>query len=75
MALDNLNLEIERRAAISGSYIEAIKDFCEEKEIYDFEDVTEQLDPILIKKIETEFIKKNYFRDKKIVHHTDTFFD
>jgi hypothetical protein len=62
---DKLNIEIETRALQEGSYIEAIKDFCEEKEIYDYQDITILLHPIIINKLKAEFINKNYFKDKK----------
>ena len=60
-----LDIEIEQRA-IKVGYMQAIIDFCEEKEIYDYEDVTEQLSDVLINKIKLEARKKNYFPDKKI---------
>lgn len=71
--LDNLSKEIELRALQEGSYIEAIKDYCELHEILDFEDVTEQLHPNVIDKIKAEFIDKHYFPDKSLGNNLSKF--
>jgi hypothetical protein len=75
MALDNFNLEIEKRAAAhpTNSYIEAIKDFVEEKEMDEY-DVVELLHPIIIEKVKNEFRQRSYFPGEKTAT-LDAFFD
>jgi len=59
--IDALSLEIEKSALrCNGSYIEAVIGYCEKNDIYDYEDVIESLDPILVDKIRAEFINKKY---------------
>ena len=66
--MTNLDKEIETRALRLGSYIDAIIEFCFEKEIGDFENVVELLNPILIEKVKTEFYEKNFIPEKKITN-------
>ena len=73
MALDNLSLDIERRAESVG-YINAILEFCEEKEKEDYEDVLELLHPILKEKIKQEFIDKGYLPHLKTKNPFELFF-
>lgn len=75
MNIDALSMDIERRALIYNSHINGLLDFCEEKEIEDYEDIYEQLHPILKKKIEQEFINRGYIRDKYRKNPMDSFFD
>jgi hypothetical protein len=72
--LDNFNLDIEQRALRDGGLIEAIVNLCEEKGIVDFEDVVEQLHPIVLDKLKAEYYTKNYFPDKKIENNLKDFF-
>lgn len=72
--LDNFNLDIEQRAARTGSYIEAIIELCEEKNIPEFEDVVEMLNPIVLDKIKMEYIQKNYIPELKIENSLKEFF-
>lgn len=74
MAIDNLTLDIEKRALEHG-YIHAIINFCEEKRIYDYEDVLQLLHPILKEKIKQEFIDKNYIPSLKRKQKFNSFFD
>lgn len=64
--MTNLDKEIEIRALRLGSYIDAIIEFCFEKEIGDFENVVELLNPILIEKVKVEFYEKNFMPERKI---------
>ena len=73
--LDKLNLEIEQRALEDGSYIDAIISFCEEKEIYDYEDVTSLLHPVVLEKLKAEYKLKRYFPDNKIKTKLSNFFE
>jgi hypothetical protein len=73
MSIDALSLEIERRATKVG-FIEAIIDFCEEKEILEYEDILEHLHPITKEKIKQEFIDKNFIPSKKSGFKLDNFF-
>lgn len=73
MSLDTLSLEIEKKAARVG-YIEAMIEFCEEKEIEEYEDVLEHLHPIVKEKIKQEFIQKNFIPRLKTSALLDNFF-
>jgi hypothetical protein len=73
--LDKLNLEIEQRAYEEGSYIEAIKSFCEDRNVLDFEDVVEVLHPIVLQKVKAEFYEKKFFRGEKPVSKLNAFFN
>jgi uncharacterized protein (DUF4213/DUF364 family) len=73
MGIDNLSLDIERRALTVG-YINAFIEFCEEKEKDDYEDVLEMLHPILKDKIKQEFIEKNFLPHLKVKNPFDSFF-
>ena len=74
MAMDGLTLAIEKYKKEMGykTYIETIVEFVEIHGL-DFYDVVDQIDPILKKKVQTEFIKLNYFPDKKIEGTLDDF--
>jgi Phage late-transcription coactivator len=72
MTINNLDIEIETRALETGSYIEAINDFCDEKGI-EQENIVELLNPILLDKVKVEFYKKNWFPEKKIKNSLDDF--
>ena len=71
--LSGLSLVIEQYATERNSYIAAIVDFAEEKEI-DVEDVVEVLHPQIIEKLKIEFVQKNFFKDKKIDNSLVSFF-
>ena len=73
MSIDSLSLEIEKKAQRVG-YIEAILEFCDEKELEDYEDIVEQLHPILKEKVKQEFIEKNYIPSLKRQTKLDNFF-
>ena len=73
--LDNFNLDIVQRAARDGGLIEAIVNLCEEKGIWDFEDVVELLDPIVLEKLKMEFYLRNYIPEKKIDNSLKRFFE
>lgn len=65
--LDSINLEIEQLAQKNnGSYIEAIVEFQELKNIIDIEDIVEMLHFNIREKLKNEFIKKKYFSEKRI---------
>lgn len=65
--LDGLNSEIERLAAKhNGSYIEAILEFRETREIHDFEDIVELLHDNVRDKVKQEFISKKFFPGKRV---------
>jgi hypothetical protein len=70
--LDLFNENIEIRAAACKSYIEAVVDFAEEKEV-DFEDIVELLHPQIIEKLKIEFIQKNHFPNKKLPNSIEQF--
>lgn len=74
MSMDGLTLAIEKYKKEMGykGYIETIVEFVEINGL-DFYDVVDQIDPILKKKVQTEFIKHNYFPDKKIDGTLDDF--
>ena len=72
MTINNLDIEIETRALVTGSYIEAITDFCQEKGIEE-ENIVDLLNPILLEKVKVEFYKKNYFPKKKIKNSLEDF--
>jgi hypothetical protein len=75
--MNNLDMEIENRAiTLDGSYARAVIEYCEEKNIYDYEDVTDQLSDILFNKIKTEFKMKGFIRNEKHKNQVDnTFFE
>lgn len=58
--IDNVSLQIEESAYKHNSYITAIIEFCEQNDIYDYEDLLEVLDKSIIPKIKQEFIDKKY---------------
>jgi len=65
--MDSITTEIERKVATKKcSYIEAVLEFAEENEIADIEDLVEQLHPNIVDKLKTDFVKKKYFRNKKV---------
>lgn len=68
-------MDIEARALRDGGYIEAIINLCEEKGIYDFEDVVELLHPILLEKVKTEFKAKKFLSRDKIENSLKDFFE
>ena len=74
MILTNLINDIETRATRLHSYIEAILEYKEEKNIDDFEDITEQLNASLIEKVKTEFKLKHYFPEETF-SNPDGFFE
>lgn len=74
MALDNFNLEIETRALAKGSYIDALTEFCEEKEMDEY-DVVELLHANIIAKVKDEFKQRNYFPGQKSATLDDFFSD
>lgn len=57
---DNVSMRIEELKLKSGSYIEAVMEFCEQNNIYDFEDLIEILNPITVNNIRQEFIDRNF---------------
>jgi len=69
----NLLLNKFMKASNSDSYIEAICDFSKEHEI-EIEEIVDNLDPILKKQVEIEFIRKNYFPNRKLEGSMDEFF-
>jgi len=73
--MDGINLLLNKfmKAAGSDSYIETICDFSKEHDI-EIEEIVDNLDPILKKQVETEFIRKNYFPNKKLEGSMDDFF-
>lgn len=73
MAIDAFNTEIETRAAQLGSYIVAITEYCEEKEMDEY-DVAELLHPIVVEKVKTEFRQRNFFAGEK-TQTLDEFFE
>ncbi len=73
MSIDSVSLEIEKKASKVG-YIEAMIEFCEEKQIDEYEDVLEHLHPIVKEKIKQEFIQKNYLPKLKVAASLDNFF-
>lgn len=73
--LDGLNTEIERLAnKHNGSYIEALVEFREIREIHDFEDIVELLHPNIVQKIKQEFVSKKFFPGKKVENALPDFF-
>jgi len=74
MILTNLIDDIENRAARLHSYIEAILEYKEEKNIDDFEDITEQLNASIIEKVKMEFKLKHYFPEETF-SNPDGFFE
>ena len=60
MAIDAFNAEIEARAAQLGSYITAITEYCEDKDMDEY-DVADLLHPIVVEKVKTEFRQRNFF--------------
>jgi hypothetical protein len=64
--IDAFSMDIELRAVRLGSHIEAVLEFCEEKNIEDYYDVTELLHPIVLEKLKSEFIQKKFFRDRTV---------
>ena len=74
MILTNLIDDIENRATRLHSYIEAILEYKEDKNIDDFEDITEQLNASLKEKIKMEFKLKHHFSKEKFTN-PDGFFE
>lgn len=73
--LDSVNIEIEELALKNdGSYIDAIIEFSEKKDLLDVEDVLGMLHPIVYEKVKTEFIERNYIKDKPRNKSLDNFF-
>lgn len=73
--LDGLNSEIERLAvAHKGSYIEALIEFREIRQIPDFEDIVELLHPNIIDKLKQEYVAKKFFPGKKVENALPSFF-
>lgn len=72
--MEGLTLTIEKYKKDHNckSYVEAVVMFVAEHGL-DFYDVVDQIDPILKKKIQTEYIKGNYFPDRKIETGMDDF--
>jgi hypothetical protein len=61
----NVTLSIENLYLETGSYKDALIEFADRFEIYDYEDILKVINPILIEKIKQEYIDLNYFPDKK----------
>ena len=72
--IEGINYLIERHKLDHEfeTYIEAITDFAEHHEI-EVEEIVDIMDPILKEKVKIEFIKRNYFPDKKIECTLDDF--
>lgn len=74
--LDNFNLNlIKKSKQENGSLIDAIIIFCEEHTEYDFEDVVELLNPIILENLKTEFYTKKYIPAKIINNSMKNLFD
>jgi hypothetical protein len=75
MALSGINLQIENLVAGGElNYIEAVLHFCEENNI-EIDEVADLIDPILKEKLKTEFVRLNYFSEKKIPNQLKDFFE
>jgi hypothetical protein len=73
--LDTFNSDIERRAAkFNGDYMQAMIDYQEEHPTMDFYDMKEQLDPIVLHKVQLTAYQHNHFRDKKVAKSLDDIF-
>ena len=72
--MQGINLLIERFKISNNfdTYIEAIVDFSKEYEV-EVEEIVDNLDTQLKNKVKTEFIKLNYFPNKKIEASLDDF--
>lgn len=75
MEIDALNLEIERRYNLNGSYIESITDFATENGVLDIEDIVDELHPVVVEKVKAEFIDRNYFPGMKNENSLGDFLD
>jgi len=73
--MDGINLLIERFKQDNNieTYIETVLDFAVHHEI-EVEEIVDNIDSNLKKKIEVEFIKNNYFPNRKIECTLDDFF-
>lgn len=75
MGLTGISLQIEKLMAEEGlNVIEATIQFAEINGI-DIEEMGDLIDPILKEKLKTEFIKKNFFSDKKIENSLTDFLE
>jgi len=74
--MEGINLLIERFKINYGyaGYIETIVDFAAEHDI-EIEEIVDNIDGILKKKVEMEFIKKNWFPNKKIETSLEDFLE
>jgi len=72
--MEGINLLIERFKIAQGydGYIETIVDFASEHEV-EIEEIVDNIDGTLKRKVEIEFIKKNWFPDRKIENSMDDF--
>jgi len=72
--IEGVSLAIEKFKKEKGikGYVEAICLFVKENEL-DFYDLVDQLDPILKKKVKSEYIKGNFLPDLKVDHSIDDF--
>ena len=72
--MEGINLLIERFKISHNysGYIETIVDFAEEYEV-EIEEIVDNIDGNLKRKVEIEFIKNNWFPDKKIENSMEDF--
>lgn len=72
--MEGINLLIERFKLNHNyeTYIETIVDFAAEYEV-EIEEIVDNIDGTLKHKIEVEFIKKNWFPERKIENSLDDF--
>jgi len=72
--MEGINLLIERFKIDHNynGYIETIVDFASEHEV-EIEEIVDNIDGTLKRKVEIEFIKKNWFPNKKIENSLDEF--
>lgn len=69
--LQGINLEIEMLAQKIG-YIDAVINIFEKNNL-DLEDIKEIVDENILEKLKVEFVKKNFFKNKKINSIEDIF--
>ncbi len=74
--MEGINLLIEKHKMRYKfvSYIETIVDFAKEHDI-EVEEIVDSIDKNLKKKVEVEFIKNNWFPNKKIETSLDSFME
>lgn len=63
--LDPTTQKIEELKLEIGNYREAFIEFAHRMEIYDYEELLEVINPLLVAKIKQEFINAKYFPHQK----------